>query len=409
MRNVQTYTIFASASLIEIANKQHNYNKQQQTNTMAHRILIAGAGGIGQATGLILAEKSDFDCEIFIGDRYSSASDDAKVFIEEGADAKGIVHPFVIPESGINDEFKDILNKCDIILDCLPGSQAPRLAQLANDYDLHYANLTEYVNETNQVTEIAKNSEKGFILQTGLAPGFINVLAMKLFNEFTSKYNVDKVQKIQMKVGALSDHVLAPHFYAFTWSPIGVATEYVKDAIAVRNYETVTIKSLADIKGLIIDGNRYEESFTSGGAADLPEALAGKVADLDYQTLRHPGHYEWAKKIIDNTKEGEDTIQHLEKTMLQEIPSVEDDRVIIYSTVIGEDSNGRLRALEASYNIKPTMVGSKKLRAIQTTTAAPLCEAAYMLLTQKLKGPIFQSMIDPDKFINGPFVKAIYG
>ena len=376
---------------------------------MAYKILIAGAGGIGQATGLILAEKSDFDCEIFIGDRYSSASDSAKQFIEEGAEKTGIVHPFVIPASGINDEFKEILNKCDIILDCLPGSQAPRLAQLANDHGLHYANLTEYVNETNQVTEIAKNSEKGFILQTGLAPGFINVLAMKLFNEFTEKYNVEKVDKIQMKVGALSDHVLAPHFYAFTWSPIGVATEYVKDAIAVRNYETVAIKSLADVKSIIIDGITYEETFTSGGAADLPEALAGKVVDLDYQTLRHSGHYSWAKGVIANTPSGEATIQHLEKTMLNEIPSVEDDRVIIYSTVIGKDSKGTLRAIEGSYNIKPSMVGTKKLRAIQTTTAAPLCEAAYMLLTQNLKGPIFQSMIDPDKFMNGPFVKAIYG
>ena len=32
-----------------------------------------------------------------------------------------------------------------------------------------------------------------------------------------------------MKVGALSTHAHAPHFYGFTWSAIGVATEYVKD------------------------------------------------------------------------------------------------------------------------------------------------------------------------------------
>ncbi len=374
---------------------------------MAHKILIAGAGGIGQATGLILAEKSDFDCELYIGDRFESAGQAAKKFVEEGAGVAE-VNTFVIPESGMNEEFESILNKCDIILDCLPGSQAPRLAQLAHDHDLHYANLTEYVNETNQVTEIAKNSNKGFILQTGLAPGFINVLAMKLFNEFTSKYHVEKVDKIKMKVGALSDHVLSPYFYAFTWSPIGVATEYVKDAIAVRDYKTVSIKSLDDVQPLVIDGQTYEETFTSGGAADLPEALAGRVRDLDYQTLRHPGHYKWARNIISHTPPTEDVINHLEKTMLSEIPSVEDDRVIIYASVIGKDSMGTLRALEGSYNISPSMVGTKKLRAIQTTTAAPLCEAANMLLTQNLQGPIFQSMIDPIKFMNGPFVKSIY-
>lgn len=376
---------------------------------MTHNILIAGAGGIGQATGLILAEKADFDCVIYIGDRNGDAANAAKAFIEEGAGKGSKVNPFVMPESGTNDELDKILKECDIILDCLPGSQAPRLAQYASDNDLHYANLTEYVDETNQVTEIAKNSNKGFILQTGLAPGFINVLAMKLFNEFTSNYGVDKVDRIKMNVGALSDNVMPPHFYAFTWSPIGVATEYVKDAIAVRDYKTVSIPSLNDIERLIIDGQEYEESFTSGGAADLPEALAGKVRNMDYQTLRHPGHYKWARNIISHTPPSVDTIDHLEKTMLAEIPSVEDDRVIVYSSVIGNDSHGRLRALEGSYDIRPSMVGTKKLRAIQTTTAAPLCEAANMLLTQNLKGPIFQSMIDPEKFMNGPFVKAIYG
>lgn len=376
---------------------------------MSHKIFIAGAGGIGSATGLILANKEDFDCEIFIGDRFESASQSAKTFISEGTNGKANVTPVVIPESGSSDELNKVLEQCDIILDCLPGSQAPRLAQFSKDFNLHYANLTEYVHETNLVTEIAKTADTGFILQTGLAPGFINVLAMKLYNDFVSQHKVEKVDRIEMKVGALSDHALAPHFYAFTWSPIGVATEYVKDALAVRNYETNAVPSLSNIQKIIIDGQLYEQNFTSGGAADLPEALAGKVRDLDYQTLRHPGHYEWAKNIIDNTPEGVDKIQHLESTMLENIPMVEDDIVIVYANVIGKDDKGVLRSVEGSYAIKPSFVGTKKLRAIQTTTAAPLCEAAYMLLTQDLKGPVFQSMIDPEKFINGPFVKAIYG
>lgn len=33
-----------------------------------HKVIIAGAGGIGRAAGLIMAEQPDFDCEIFIGD-----------------------------------------------------------------------------------------------------------------------------------------------------------------------------------------------------------------------------------------------------------------------------------------------------------------------------------------------------
>jgi len=376
---------------------------------MSHKILIAGAGGIGQATGLILADKKDFNCEIFIGDRFESAAKNAENFILEGTEGKCKVTPFIIPEEGENQGFTDILQQADIILDCLPGSQAPRLAKLARTYNLHYANLTEYVNETNQVKAIADGADTGFILQTGLAPGFINVLAMKLFNQFKADYNVEKVDKIKMKVGALSDHALSPHFYAFTWSPVGVATEYVKDAEIVREGKKINVSSLSDVQKLIIDGQAYEENFTSGGAADLPDALSGKVRELDYQTLRHPGHYQWAKGIIDNTPAGADTIQHLQDTMMDIIPSLEDDMVIVYASVIGKDDKGVLRSLEASYKIKPSLVGTKKLRAIQTTTAAPLCEAANMLLTSNLKGVVFQSEIDPIQFIEGTFVKAIYG
>jgi hypothetical protein len=51
-------------------------------------------------------------------------------------------------EEELTEEMIAILRQGDIILDCLPGSQAPRIAEFAKDYELHYANLTEYVAET---------------------------------------------------------------------------------------------------------------------------------------------------------------------------------------------------------------------------------------------------------------------
>lgn len=372
-------------------------------------IIIGGAGGIGKAVALILAENNANDYNIYICDRYKEAADNAVKFVQEGLTSTCNVIGFQMPESGTNAEFDEILAKGDIILDCLPGSQAPRMAKYALDNKMHYANLTEYVNETNQVVELSKGAETGFVLQTGLAPGFINVLAMKLFNDFCADFGVDKVEKIKMKVGALSEHALAPHFYAFTWSPIGVATEYIKEAIAVRDYEQTNIASLSETKGIIIDGDHYEENFTSGGAADLPDSLAGRVRELDYKTLRYPGHYKWAKNIIENVPAGEPKIEYLQKKMLDLIPNVEDDVVVIFATVTGKDKDGTLRAKEKSYRIYPSYVGKKKLRAIQTTTAAPLCECARMLLSGKWSGTVFQSQLDPDEFMSGPYVKSIYG
>ena len=47
---------------------------------------------------------------------------------------------------------------------------------------------------------------------------------------------------------------------------------------------------------VVIDGITYEEDLTSGGAADLPAALEGRVRNLDYKTLRYPGHYAWVER-----------------------------------------------------------------------------------------------------------------
>src|SRR5699024_5777758 len=131
-----------------------------------------------------------------------------------------------------------------------------------------------------KIINLAKNANTGFVLQTGLAPGYIDLLGHALFQQFCKDFNVNKVDKLEMKVGALTINAVAPHYYGFTWSPVGVATEYLKDTILNRNYKKTTLPSLSERATIIIDGTTYEEDLTSGGAADLPDALAGKVARL---------------------------------------------------------------------------------------------------------------------------------
>ena len=374
-----------------------------------NKIVIAGAGGIGRAVGLILAENKEFETKIFIGDLYLKVAKEAAQWIQEGLGKIGDVTPFNMPAEGVNDEMIEVLKTADILLDCLPGSQAPRMAKLCREYDLHYANLTEYVKETNEVIEIAEGSDRGFVLQTGLAPGFINVLGMKLFNDFCTQHGVNGIDKMAMKVGALTKHARAPHFYGFTWSPVGVATEYLKPCVAVRNGKKVLLPALSERETLIVDGLTMEDNLTSGGAADLPDALAGRVKTLDYKTLRFPGHYQWVDNVLSVLPEGENRVKQLQNTMQAFVPMIEEDQVIIYASVQGKDKNGVLRAMEGSYRISPMKVGTKTLRAIQSTTAAPLAECARMLATGNWKGVVFQSELDPESFMNGPFVSMVYG
>lgn len=376
---------------------------------MKSNIFIAGSGGIGQAAGLILLEFQFFDATIYFGDVHQKAIDDAIMFVKEGCSHPISVYGVLMPKEDSDEILDKALANCDIILDCLPGSQAPRLALLAKKHQCHYANLTEYVQETKDVIAIAEGADQAFVLQTGLAPGFINVLAHQLYEEFQDDFGVDVVNSMHMKVGAISKNAPSPHYYAFTWSPIGVATEYMKDAEVVRNHKKIKVPALSGLERIIIDGDEYEDNFTSGGAADLPDAFSAKIKNLDYKTIRYPGHYQWVKNSLSTIINNDDRIKALENIMLENIPSVEDDIVVIYASVEGKDQNGRLRRKEKSYKIFPTFVGKKRLRAIQTTTASSLCEVAYMLLTHKWKGIILQSQLSTKEFLNGPFVTAIYG
>ncbi len=110
-----------------------------------------------------------------------------------------------------------------------------------------------------------------------------------------------------------------------------------------------------------------------------------------------------------NKFEHEDLPAKILAEFSREVPAVEDDFVLAHASVEGFDEPGTRRILEKAFFVKPIKLNGNHLRAIQTTTAAPLCEAAMMLLSNKYKGVVLQSQINPQEFLNGNFVSKIYG
>lgn len=379
------------------------------------KIVIAGAGGIGRAVGLLLGAWSDFPLELAIGDRdlevARRAASDLSVALEGSAALAHPVRAFHLPEDSAGPDFARELDAGALLLDCLPGGQAPRMARLALAHDLHYANLTEYVAESREIEHLAAGARRGFVLQTGLAPGFVDVLAHHLYGKLRRDHGVDTVDRLSLRVGALPVSALPPHFYAFTWSPVGVATEYVEDAVVVRDGATTTAPSLTEVATVRLGSLVLEEALTSGGAADLPDALAGQVRELDYKTFRHPGHWAWVRQVIDRleTEESDAPLpRRLEQAMLDEIPRVENDQVVIYAAATGRGGDGFLRRQEEMLVIGPREVAGQALRAIQLTTAAGLAESARLLLDGGYSGPVLQSQIDPEDYLAGRFVQRAY-
>jgi len=375
---------------------------------MMDKIFIAGAGGIGRAAALLILYAQKWDALVVLGDESETQLEEARQWIEKGIGKKQHLETFLMPSDGNAEAFGPVLEDAHVMLDCLPGSMAPSMARLCVQYGLHYANLTEYVKETQEILEIAADAETGFILQTGLAPGYVNNLAVSLIESFEKKYGVENLEKLSMRVGALSQFTESPHYYGFTWSTIGVATEYIKDSEAVRNHEIVRIPSLSERETIIINGKTYEADLTSGGAADLPHAYKDRIKHIDYKTIRYPGHFDWVKSLIGKFGNDGDKIKRLEEEMLRVVPHVEDDVIVIYAAVTGYDQDGHLRSMQQAYHIYPLEVGGITMRAIQTCTAAPLVECARLLASGDYQGVITQSQIAPEAILEGVIVRQAY-
>ncbi|HEX8369800.1 MAG TPA: saccharopine dehydrogenase C-terminal domain-containing protein [Pyrinomonadaceae bacterium] len=375
---------------------------------MTKKIFIAGSGGIGEAAALLLREWASFETEIILGDISEENLVKAKDFVLQNSAKTSKVETVLMAKDGASEAMNAAFEGGDVLLDCSPGAQAPRMARFAKDFKMHYANLTEYVAETDEIINLAKDAETGFILQTGLAPGFINVLAMSLYQKFVAQFENEKIEKIGMKVGALTAHAHQPHFYGFTWSPIGVATEYVKPSRVIRDYKITEMPALSDREKIVIGGRQYEADLTSGGAADLPEFFTDKARRLDYKTLRHVGHYAWVDGVIRKFPNDDDLPKNILAEFLREVPAVEDDFVLVHASVEGFDKRNVRRLIEKAFFVEPLEINGHFLRAIQTTTAAPLLESAMMLLSGKYRGVVLQSQLNPQDFLNGTFVSRVY-
>ncbi len=372
------------------------------------KIFIAGSGGIGRAAALLILDSQDWNCEVVIGDTSRQQLEDANQWIHNGIGHVNGLSAFIMPEDGNADAFSNVLEGVDVLLDCLPGSLAPAMAKLCLQYGMHYVNLTEYVNETNEIKELAKDADTGFILQTGLAPGYINNMAVHLMETFMARYEVDKLERLSMRVGALSQFCESPHFYGITWSTIGVATEYIKDSEAVRDHKIVRLPALSEPETLNLNGRVYEADLTSGGAADLPHEFKDQITAIDYKTIRYPGHFDWVRNYLKTVPDDNNRIAVLEQHMLNEIPHMEDDVVIIYAAATGYDKHGKLRSIQSTQHVYPLVIGGITMRAIQTCTAAPMVQCARLLLSGDYKGVITQSQIDPAAILDGAIVRQAY-
>jgi saccharopine dehydrogenase-like NADP-dependent oxidoreductase len=152
-----------------------------------------------------------------------------------------------------------------------------------------------------------------------------------------------------------------------------------------------------------LDGILYEAFNTSGGLGTLCETLAGKVRNLNYRTIRYPGHAAIMKALLNDLRL-RDRRELLKDILEHAVPITLQDVVIVFVTVSGMRA-GQLMQETYANKIYAASIGGRVRSAIQITTAGGICAVLDMLSAGELPqaGLIRQEEIGLKAFLANRF------
>jgi saccharopine dehydrogenase-like NADP-dependent oxidoreductase len=283
--------------------------------------------------------------------------------------------------------------KVDAVLSCLPYHLNIAVATAAHKAGIHYFDLTEDVPTTNAIIELAKTSKGLMAPQCGLAPGFIGIVGASHIAMF------DTCRSVRMRVGALPQHPTGLLGYAFNWSPEGVVNEYLNDCEVLEGGTRKWVSPMEWHETLLIDGMQLEAFTTSGGLGTMCETYLGKVDNIDYKTMRYPGHMKLMNFFFHELLRRENRAE-AGRILVNAKPPVEDDIVYIHVSTEGE-IDGRLQRREFVRSYRPIEVAGAKQTAISWTTAGAVVAVIEMVRSGVLPdhGFLKQEEIALDAFL----------
>ena len=349
------------------------------------QLTLVGAGKIGEAIATLLGQTGDYRLTVI--DRDESRLD---VFRNEGFKVQSC-------DLAAPSDLAPLLRGQEMVISACPYHLTPVIAAVANAAGAHYFDLTEDVESTRAVKRLAQGAQTAFVPQCGLAPGFISIAAHSAARAF------DTLRDLRMRVGALPIYPSNALKYNLTWSTDGLINEYCNPCEAIVDGQLREVPALEETEEFSLDGLNYEAFNTSGGLGTLCETLAGRVENLNYKTVRYPGHRDIVKMLIRDLRLGMHR-QVLKDVLEAAIPMTPQDLVLIFVTATGQ-KGGRLTQETFVRKVYGKEVGGRYLSAIQLTTAAGICAMVDLMAEGKLasRGFVRQEEVSLDTFLENRY------
>jgi lysine 6-dehydrogenase len=368
------------------------------------RVLVLGAGRMGLGAAYDLAHNSEGVELLTVADVDGGR---ARAVAETLGDTR-----VVAAEVDVEDRARvvELMREHDAALSCVTYFHNLSLARAAVEARTHFCDLggnNAVVDAELALDEEARAAGVNVVPDCGLAPGMVSVLAAHGAARF------EKLDEIHIRVGGLPQTPRPPLDYQIVFSVEGLINEYVERARVIRDGQLVEVESMTELESLDFPEpfGRMEAFQTSGGTSTLPETFLGRVKELDYKTIRYPGHCERFKLLIDlglaSSEEVEVGGVHasprrlLGELLYRNLPADGPDLVFIRLEFAGELTAGEAKRLR--YDIIDRFDPRTGLSAMQRTTAFPASVVAQMMargLTTRRGAVPQERCIPPDAFVN---------
>ncbi|HYP27354.1 MAG TPA: saccharopine dehydrogenase C-terminal domain-containing protein [Blastocatellia bacterium] len=364
------------------------------------KILVLGAGRMGLGAAFDLIHNSGAE-SVTIAD------------VDAGrlsAVAERIGSPKLVTEQADASDYGQavgLMRGHDAAISCVVYPLNHQLARAAIEAKVSFCDLggnNDVVASELALDQAAREAGINIIPDCGLAPGMVSVLVAHGSQRF------DKLEEVHIRVGGLPLDPRPPFNYQLIFSVEGLINEYVERARVVRGGRIVEVESMTEVESLDFPGFGTMEAFqTSGGTSTLPETFLGSIKELDYKTIRYPGHCEKFKALIEAGMMSGQEIEVdgarvrprrvLAEMLTRLLPADGPDAVLIRVEFRGEREGGRR---QLRYDIIDKYDEATGLSAMMRTTAFPASIIAQMMARGETaeKGAIPQERcVPPDAFV----------
>jgi len=186
---------------------------------------------------------------------------------------------------------------CGAAVSCVPYRFNEGLTAACIDSGVHFCDLggnNSVVDAQFDMSERAKANDVAVVPDCGLAPGMASTWAM------AGVEALDEVERVSIRCGGLPVEPLPPLNYMKLFSMTGLINEYVEPCRTISDGVEVTVDGLSGLEDVSFPEpfGELEAFYTSGGTSTLVSTLRGRVRELDYKTIRYPGHCRLMRAMV---------------------------------------------------------------------------------------------------------------